>query len=300
MIETGRRNWPPSRASGCAARFRRAPDRMARQRRSAEGVAKILDIQACSPRPSCSRSGQRAGATAAGRTAARSRGHGRRGATDAGDLRGRRPGIRAGARRGAGDRRRPGTSSRSCRAPKRWCWASPRYRDTCCRCCRCAACSAFRRPAQTVGREKVIVTTVGGVLVGLVADRMRAIVARRSALIDPAPPVLAARAGGESQDQGDLPRRGRPAADLHSRARPTVPGGRHAATGQPRDNRAGAAHARDKVGIDPDKAARRGAVPGVPAGRRGVRPADRARSTRSRACPTRSPACRRRRNSWRA
>ena len=36
----------------------------------------------------------------------------------------------------------------------------------------CAHCSAFQVP-ESAGREKVIVTPVGGVFVGLVADRMR-------------------------------------------------------------------------------------------------------------------------------
>ena len=47
--------------------------------------------------------------------------------------------------------------------------------------------------------EKVIVTAIGGVLVGLVADRMRAIVPAAPALIEPTPPMLAARTGGEAQ-----------------------------------------------------------------------------------------------------
>ena len=49
------------------------------------------------------------------------------------------------------------------------------------------------------GREKVVVTVVGGVLVGLVADRMRAIVPADPALIEPTPAMLAARTGGEAQ-----------------------------------------------------------------------------------------------------
>jgi purine-binding chemotaxis protein CheW len=49
------------------------------------------------------------------------------------------------------------------------------------------------------GREKVVVTAVGGVLVGLVADRMRAIVSADPALIEPTPAMLAARSGGEAQ-----------------------------------------------------------------------------------------------------
>src|SRR5580658_3055857 len=49
------------------------------------------------------------------------------------------------------------------------------------------------------GREKVIVTAVAGVLVGLLADRMRAIVHADPRLIDPTPAVLAARTGGEAR-----------------------------------------------------------------------------------------------------
>ena len=49
------------------------------------------------------------------------------------------------------------------------------------------------------GREKVVVAAVGGVLVGLVADRMRAIVSAHPDLIEATPPMLAARTGGEAQ-----------------------------------------------------------------------------------------------------
>ncbi len=49
------------------------------------------------------------------------------------------------------------------------------------------------------GREKVVVMRVGDAQVGLVADRARAIVAAAVSQIDPMPPVLAARAGGESR-----------------------------------------------------------------------------------------------------
>jgi purine-binding chemotaxis protein CheW len=48
-------------------------------------------------------------------------------------------------------------------------------------------------------REKVIVAKVGGAQVGLLADRARAIVAADLALVDPVPPILAARVGGESR-----------------------------------------------------------------------------------------------------
>jgi purine-binding chemotaxis protein CheW len=48
-------------------------------------------------------------------------------------------------------------------------------------------------------RDKVIVVAVAGVLVGLVADRMRAIVSADPGLIDPTPSALAARTGGETK-----------------------------------------------------------------------------------------------------
>jgi purine-binding chemotaxis protein CheW len=54
-------------------------------------------------------------------------------------------------------------------------------------------------PAPFDGREKVVVMVVGGVLVGLVADRMRSIVRAEPDRIEPTPPVLAARAGGEAR-----------------------------------------------------------------------------------------------------
>jgi len=56
----------------------------------------------------------------------------------------------------------------------------------------------FERAAETDGREKIIVTSVAGFAVGLVADRMRAIVRADASLVDPTPPILAARAGGET------------------------------------------------------------------------------------------------------
>jgi purine-binding chemotaxis protein CheW len=52
---------------------------------------------------------------------------------------------------------------------------------------------------EETGLEKIIVTTVRGALVGLVADRARAIVTAERALIEPMPTVLAARIGGETK-----------------------------------------------------------------------------------------------------
>jgi purine-binding chemotaxis protein CheW len=48
-------------------------------------------------------------------------------------------------------------------------------------------------------REKVLIVKVGGARVGLVADRARAVVAADTRLLDPVPPALAARTGGESR-----------------------------------------------------------------------------------------------------
>ncbi|HSC17098.1 MAG TPA: chemotaxis protein CheW, partial [Gammaproteobacteria bacterium] len=49
------------------------------------------------------------------------------------------------------------------------------------------------------GREKVVVTNVGGAQVGLVADRARTILSAADSSIDSLPPVLAARTGGEAR-----------------------------------------------------------------------------------------------------
>ncbi len=49
------------------------------------------------------------------------------------------------------------------------------------------------------GREKIIVTRIGGTNIGLMADRARAIVSADRRLIDPIPAVLAARSGGEAR-----------------------------------------------------------------------------------------------------
>jgi purine-binding chemotaxis protein CheW len=54
-------------------------------------------------------------------------------------------------------------------------------------------------PGAPSGREKVVVAHVGGALVGLLADRMRAIFPVDAGTIEKIPPVLAARAGGESR-----------------------------------------------------------------------------------------------------
>jgi purine-binding chemotaxis protein CheW len=57
----------------------------------------------------------------------------------------------------------------------------------------------FAPPDAGMERQKVVVMKVGDLRIGLVADRARTIVAAESDLVDPVPPVLAARSGGESQ-----------------------------------------------------------------------------------------------------
>jgi purine-binding chemotaxis protein CheW len=47
--------------------------------------------------------------------------------------------------------------------------------------------------------QKVIVTTIGGAVVGLVVDRLRAIVLAEPSRLEPVPRVLAARTGGETR-----------------------------------------------------------------------------------------------------
>jgi purine-binding chemotaxis protein CheW len=54
-------------------------------------------------------------------------------------------------------------------------------------------------PNPDLTKEKVIVATVQGNLVGLVVDEMRAIFGADESRIDPIPEVLAARTGGESR-----------------------------------------------------------------------------------------------------
>jgi purine-binding chemotaxis protein CheW len=57
----------------------------------------------------------------------------------------------------------------------------------------------FAPPTEAGEREKMIITNVAGLPVGLVVDRMRAIVRADPHLIDPTPSVLVARTGGESR-----------------------------------------------------------------------------------------------------
>lgn len=57
----------------------------------------------------------------------------------------------------------------------------------------------FAEPAETTGREKVVIARIGAALVGLMADRMRTLFAADAELIEEVPPVLAARIGGEAK-----------------------------------------------------------------------------------------------------
>ena len=52
-------------------------------------------------------------------------------------------------------------------------------------------------PSATLARNKVLVTLVGETMVGLVADGTRSLISVDPGLVEPAPPILNARAGGE-------------------------------------------------------------------------------------------------------
>ena len=54
-------------------------------------------------------------------------------------------------------------------------------------------------PADAQAAPKVLVVAIGGAVVGLVADRMRAILPADPDLIEPTPSILAARTGGETR-----------------------------------------------------------------------------------------------------
>jgi purine-binding chemotaxis protein CheW len=56
----------------------------------------------------------------------------------------------------------------------------------------------FTMASGSNSRERVVVAVVGGALVGLVADRARAVLSADPDLIDPVPPFLSARVGGEA------------------------------------------------------------------------------------------------------
>jgi purine-binding chemotaxis protein CheW len=57
----------------------------------------------------------------------------------------------------------------------------------------------FLAAQESNDREKVVVVKVGNTQIGLLADRARAIVAADTNFVDPVPPILAARTGGESR-----------------------------------------------------------------------------------------------------
>jgi purine-binding chemotaxis protein CheW len=73
------------------------------------------------------------------------------------------------------------------------------YRDTLLPLLSLRGLLGFAPAAAPDERERVLVVTVKGVLVGLVADGTRAILAADPALVEPIPPVLAARTGGEAR-----------------------------------------------------------------------------------------------------
>jgi len=54
-------------------------------------------------------------------------------------------------------------------------------------------------PSAVLSREKVLIVAIGDVLIGFVADRTRAVLSVDPDRVEPAPAILAARAGGEAQ-----------------------------------------------------------------------------------------------------
>jgi purine-binding chemotaxis protein CheW len=54
-------------------------------------------------------------------------------------------------------------------------------------------------PSAVLSSEKVLIVPVGDILIGFVADRTRAVLSVDPNRVEPAPPILAARAGGEMQ-----------------------------------------------------------------------------------------------------
>ena len=158
---------------------------------------------------------------------------------DAGDLRGRRPGICLRARRRPGSPRRAGDPGAPLPASEDLVLGMASFRDTLLPLLSLRGLLGFAARDEHDGREKVVVTRVGGALVGLVADRMRTIFAADPDLIEQIPPVLAARDRRRSQDRRDLSRRRRAPADLDPVAGAAVPGGCHAALERRRQVRAG-------------------------------------------------------------
>ena len=57
----------------------------------------------------------------------------------------------------------------------------------------------FAPASVSDAQEKIVVTSIGGALAGLVVDRPRAVVSADPGRIDPVPPVLAARTEGEAR-----------------------------------------------------------------------------------------------------
>ena len=144
----------------------------------------------------------------------------------------------------------------------------------------------FPLAATGEGAEKVIVVPVGGVLVGLVADSMRAIIRANESQIEAAPAMLAARSGGEAKItaifRGDDGRRLVSVLAPESLFREDVM--RRLGDSSTIASLQPATAPEQK----PHPAFRR-----LSSGRRRIRFADRAPSMKSRACRIRSPACRR-------
>ena len=147
----------------------------------------------------------------------------------AGEFRGRRPGIRPGPGCRAGDR--PGSSRAPGRCPGSEALALgvTSYRDTLLPLFSLRGLLGLPAAPVLEDTAKIVVVMVRGALVGLVVDRMRAIMPADPDLIEPTPSALAARIGGEARIRA-IYRARRAAADLDPGARNAVPGGDHGAS----------------------------------------------------------------------
>ena len=120
-------------------------------------------------------------------------------------------GVRAGSRRRAGDRHRSQPSHPCAGKRQEAVLGVMPYRERLLPLLslRILLTDCRRHPLRA--QPRVIVTTVGDTLVGLVADGTRSILAVDPDRVEQAPPVLSARAGGEKrEDCADLPCRRRP------------------------------------------------------------------------------------------
>ena len=163
-----------------------------------QGAAKILDIQALlaeafagRARPDRSNAIRSVTATQAPEAGG--------GARDLRHFRRRRPGICSRSRPRSGDHRAARRASQRRRASTGAVAGMMALREQLLPLLSMRELLGFAPASASEARAKVIVASVGGALVGLIADRARAVISADPALIDPVPPVLQARSGGEAR-----------------------------------------------------------------------------------------------------